>query len=230
MALGSTWPLTGMSTRNMSCGIKTAGVYGWPYHLHVPTVRKSGSLNLLGHSGPVQTCRRVVLSTFVWEYDHRNGEHIRNNAGRVRRASWGRCGGIDPQEPFPWPPYSREILNSLWKPKCHYCVSQCSTLDPTLSQTARPSTTPCVALRNIVFLPEWGHISPLISFRLNCSYKKVKGRLAGSFQHCSFKKLIVLLPLIHLQRRHHTKRCEGPLLAKEGTFIEGIVLEILNLL
>ena len=34
-------------------GVKAAGVYGWqPYHLHVPTVLKSGSLNLLEHSGP----------------------------------------------------------------------------------------------------------------------------------------------------------------------------------
>jgi hypothetical protein len=36
---------------------------------------------------------------------------------------------------------------------------------------------------------------------------------------------------IHLQRRHHTKRRESPLLAKEGTFlIEGILLVIRNLL
>jgi hypothetical protein len=36
--------------------------------------------------------------------------------------------------------------------------------------------------------------------------------------------------LIHLQRRHHTKRRESPLLVKEGTFIEGILLVIRNLL
>jgi hypothetical protein len=36
--------------------------------------------------------------------------------------------------------------------------------------------------------------------------------------------------LIHIQRRHHTKRRESPLLTKEGTFIEGILLAIRNLL
>jgi hypothetical protein len=39
MALGSTLPLTEMSTRNLSWGVKAAGAYGWqPYHLQVPTV------------------------------------------------------------------------------------------------------------------------------------------------------------------------------------------------
>jgi hypothetical protein len=38
MALGSTQPLTEMSTRNISWGVKAAGAYGWPYHLHVPIV------------------------------------------------------------------------------------------------------------------------------------------------------------------------------------------------
>ena len=55
MVLGSTQPLIQMSTRNISCGVKVVGAYGWqPYHLHVPTVLKSGSLNLLEPSRPVQ--------------------------------------------------------------------------------------------------------------------------------------------------------------------------------
>jgi hypothetical protein len=46
-AWGSTLPLK-MSTR-----VKTAGAYSWrPYHLHVPSVYKSGSLNLLEPSRP----------------------------------------------------------------------------------------------------------------------------------------------------------------------------------
>ena len=58
MALGSTQPLIEMSTRNISWGVgrgvKVARAYGWqPYHLHVPTVSKFGSLNLLEPSGPV---------------------------------------------------------------------------------------------------------------------------------------------------------------------------------
>ena len=39
--------------------------WGWlslsPYHLHVPTVLKSGSLNLLEPSGPVQACNGIAL-------------------------------------------------------------------------------------------------------------------------------------------------------------------------
>ena len=39
-----------------------AGAYGWqPYHLHVSTVLKSGSLNLLEPSGPVQACNELAL-------------------------------------------------------------------------------------------------------------------------------------------------------------------------
>jgi hypothetical protein len=57
MVLGLTQPLTQMSARNISCGVKAAGAYGWQiYHLHVPIVLKSGSLDLLQPSGPVQLC------------------------------------------------------------------------------------------------------------------------------------------------------------------------------
>jgi hypothetical protein len=62
--------------------------------------------------------------------------------------------------------------------------------------------------------------------------KKFKGRLAGS---STLKLLSLLCPtpwsssLIHLQRRHRTKRRESPLLAKEGT-VEGISLSASNTL
>ena len=60
MALGLTQPLAEMSTRNISWRVKAAGVYGWQlYHLHVPTVLKSRSLNLLEPSGPVQACHGI---------------------------------------------------------------------------------------------------------------------------------------------------------------------------
>ena len=62
MALGSTQPLTEMSTRKISWTVKAASAYGWqPYHLHVPTVLKSGSLNLLETSGPVMACNGIAL-------------------------------------------------------------------------------------------------------------------------------------------------------------------------
>jgi hypothetical protein len=43
-------------------GAKAAGAYGWqPYHLHVPIVLKSGILNLLETSRPVQACNEIAL-------------------------------------------------------------------------------------------------------------------------------------------------------------------------
>ena len=64
MAVGLTQLLTEMDTRNTSSVIKAAGEYGWqPYHLHVPIVLKSGSLNLLELSGPVKACNGIAL---IW--------------------------------------------------------------------------------------------------------------------------------------------------------------------
>ena len=66
MARRSSQPVKEMSTRNISWGVKEAGVWGWqPYHIPVPIVLKSGSLNLLEPSGPVQACTGTVLP-FLW--------------------------------------------------------------------------------------------------------------------------------------------------------------------
>jgi len=65
MALALTQPLKEMSTRNISWGVKMASAYGWqPYHIHVPIVLKSGSLNLLEPSGPVQACNGIAIPLF----------------------------------------------------------------------------------------------------------------------------------------------------------------------
>jgi hypothetical protein len=62
MALVLTKPLKEMSTTDISWRVKVAGMYSWrPYHLHVPTVLKSGSLNLLELSGPVLACNWIAL-------------------------------------------------------------------------------------------------------------------------------------------------------------------------
>jgi hypothetical protein len=62
MNLGSTQPLTEMSTGNISWGIKGGRCEGsQSYHLQVPSVFKSGSLNLLEPSGAVQVCREIAL-------------------------------------------------------------------------------------------------------------------------------------------------------------------------
>jgi len=43
-------------------GVKAASAEGWqPYQLHVPIVLKSGSLNLLEPSGPVQACNGIAV-------------------------------------------------------------------------------------------------------------------------------------------------------------------------
>jgi len=53
MTLGLTQPLTEMSTRVISWGVKVVGQSGLQsYELHVPIVFKSGNLNLLEPSGP----------------------------------------------------------------------------------------------------------------------------------------------------------------------------------
>jgi hypothetical protein len=63
MALGLTQVLTEINTRNISWGVKAADAWGWqPYHLHVPFVLKSPSLNLLEPSGPVQTCNCIAFT------------------------------------------------------------------------------------------------------------------------------------------------------------------------
>jgi hypothetical protein len=59
MALGLTQPQTEISIRNILWGIKAVGAQ--TYHLHVPIILKSGSLNLLEHSGPVQACNGIAL-------------------------------------------------------------------------------------------------------------------------------------------------------------------------
>jgi len=61
-ALKSTQPLRGMSNMNISWRVKPAGALGWqPYHIHMPIVLKSGSLNLLEPSGPVRACNGTIL-------------------------------------------------------------------------------------------------------------------------------------------------------------------------
>jgi len=63
MALGSTQPLTEMSTRNIYWGGKGSQCVGLTtLPPHVPTVLKSGSLSLLEPSGHVQACNGIAIS------------------------------------------------------------------------------------------------------------------------------------------------------------------------
>jgi len=70
MALGLIHPLAEKSTRNISWGIKVAGAKGWQtYHVNVLIVLKSGNLNLLEPSGPVQACNGIALPLAFTEND-----------------------------------------------------------------------------------------------------------------------------------------------------------------
>jgi hypothetical protein len=66
MVLRSTHPLREMSTRYFNCGVKEAGAYGWQtYHLSVPIVLKSGSLDLLEQSERVQALMGLLYFYFL---------------------------------------------------------------------------------------------------------------------------------------------------------------------
>jgi len=55
------------TTRNISWGVKAACAYGWKlYHLHLPIVFESGSLNLLETSGPVQACNGIAVPVCMY--------------------------------------------------------------------------------------------------------------------------------------------------------------------
>jgi len=69
MALGLTQPLTEMNNRNIAWGVKAAGAQGWqPYHVYVPAVLKSWSLNLINPQGlfrPVQGLLYLFAFTLI---------------------------------------------------------------------------------------------------------------------------------------------------------------------
>ena len=51
--------------------VKVAGALGWSYRLHVPIVLKSGSLNLLELSRPVQACSGIALTFYLLLHENR---------------------------------------------------------------------------------------------------------------------------------------------------------------
>ena len=59
--LGSTEPLTEISTKNISRGVKAVGAQRWePYHFQAQLVLKSRSLNFPEPSEVVQACIGIV--------------------------------------------------------------------------------------------------------------------------------------------------------------------------
>jgi len=71
VALGSTQPLTEISTRNISWAAMTAGSKVWQtYHFHVPAVMKTVILSLLETSQPLQAWNRSCFSFNLKEEMH----------------------------------------------------------------------------------------------------------------------------------------------------------------
>ena len=69
MDLRLTQPLTDMYQEYL-LGVTAVGALGWPYHLPVPIVLKSGKLNVLEPSGPVQACNGVALPLHLHALKH----------------------------------------------------------------------------------------------------------------------------------------------------------------
>jgi len=87
MALRLTQPQTEMSTRNISWVLKAAGAWIWQtYHLHVPTVLKSGSLSLLEPSGLVQALNGITLPL----QKHKNMVWLAKRQCASSTARWAR--------------------------------------------------------------------------------------------------------------------------------------------
>jgi len=75
MALGSNQTLTEMS--NILWEVKAAGAWSWQtYHLHLPIVMWSESLNHLEHSGPLQASTRIALPLHLPHESHLT--HLQN--------------------------------------------------------------------------------------------------------------------------------------------------------
>jgi len=61
-----------------------AGVFGYqPYHLHMQIVLKSGSLNFLEPSGPLQVCSGIALT-----FTALNIEHVMSRIDNVQTPSF----------------------------------------------------------------------------------------------------------------------------------------------
>jgi len=64
-SLGSNQRLTEMSAGNIFWGLHAACVYGWqPYHLHVLTVSKSGSLISWNPQALLQACTKCSYNQY----------------------------------------------------------------------------------------------------------------------------------------------------------------------
>jgi len=80
-----------MSVKNISWRVKAAGAWGYkPCHLHAPIVMKSGSLNLLEPSGPVQSCTWVAhLYLHFSMHDTKAGRPVVCKVFTISRVSVG---------------------------------------------------------------------------------------------------------------------------------------------
>ena len=96
-------------------GVKAPGAFGWqPYHHPVPLSRKSGNLNFLEPSGPVQACNGTALPlkvhfgglgyTTINKFHSRSGGlylalYEANQTSKFQDAKWHLCQTEDTQSP-----------------------------------------------------------------------------------------------------------------------------------
>ena len=66
MAPGSTQPLVKMSTRSISWGVKVAGAWGWPHHLHVPNVMEIWEPKPPGTLWATQSLLRDIFTFYLY--------------------------------------------------------------------------------------------------------------------------------------------------------------------
>jgi hypothetical protein len=88
VALGSTQPLTEMSTRRISWGVNAAGAYGWqPYHLPVLLSWHLGTLTSWNPLGALQACNGTALP-FIWTLSRFEEPYFHLNAHSVEDAAF----------------------------------------------------------------------------------------------------------------------------------------------
>ena len=136
ITLGLNQPLTEMSTRNISWGVKAVGAYSWQtYHFHVSLVMKSGSLNLLGPSELVQACNGIALPLPLPILSPVKVRRYRGRAfGYSHWYSWQSNSMTDGAWNDDSAPASEKITHILWNPNIPDRIHNSPPLQNILSQ------------------------------------------------------------------------------------------------
>jgi len=85
------------------------------YHLHVPTVMKSGSLNLLANSGPLQACNR---DCFTFTFTIYFNKYCRHWSSVFFEVSSKTCSIICTESECTVTRQVRMLIGSIWRGFC----------------------------------------------------------------------------------------------------------------